>query len=1181
MRFARTALVGCIVLLAVTAAVAQTGGIEVTVTDSEGLPLPGATVTISNKLGYIKTTTEVSDRNGIVVFPVLRPGEGYSVQISFPGFSPIRYDDQRVKLSSTQSLRVQMIEAIQEQVKVIAESDVVDLDKSESSTRFSDDFISDLPVPGRFYQNVLTMAPGVQDADGDGNPNVHGSRSRDFQAVVGNVSNVDPLTGQWLSRINANSIEEMEVITAGAGVEFGRAQGGFARIIQKQGSNTHEGIVEVYWRTSKLDGDGANNNTDLDAPDFDSWQPGFQFSGPLLKDKLWYRASYERIDDEVPINVLSSIEVFTRERETYDVQLTWQASPRNKLALQYRADPDVQRNAGLSNRVGPESSLSLDRDVETYTLNWTAPYSPKVLVESTVAWQDINRLLGPSQSGLRNDCVPNAKQPFINEAYCNDTTRNIVSGSWNRVDDDHRQRFTVKGQSTVYGGRFWGMTHQFKFGINVENERYFRALEVGTTLTYSKVTLGNNDDQSDPDAEPSLDEYGSVLARMSVPQSDDVRATGTNWALYAEDQFKPMQDMTITLGARMDREEINSGGRQPFDGSSFPSVELNAYSEHVEAGGLANDYVRFFTGYENIDAFEGQLADILCEGNEDFENCAIGVRASVTDQEESALQQKRKAESINIANTNISPFISIGWSPWANGKTAFKFTAGRYYNNLPLVIPLQELEPAQVAIEYRASLIAEENCPDPDSLPPDAPPPEVACGQVELEGSIEPRLSISTVDRGLKTPYQDEFTFKVERELWSETSVSLTYVNRQFKDQIQDININLDNGDLGACRRQTTTSDPVIVAAPGRSLGVCSQSLVACDTMSPACPGGGGDVCDYSYYTTNPADFCSITGDCLNNESPFGDSCTPGDPYCGVAYPDTEIGAGDGFIDPIVLDRYGPDVAGFDNCSGTYTSVDTSGGNDEGGCGADDPFCRDIISLRLPDEAPDLYLQNVFWGDIFLIGNFNEIDYEAFVLELVRRQYRSWEMSASYTWSEATGDGEDFFQGLGDDPTLRGNLFGAQSYDQTHVVKVNATTVTPWGIRLGGSINWQSGLPYSLLLQDVSFDTSPPVTEVFSGRARRPRQTYVNSDGTPVGATRNSERNESFWDLNLKATKEMRLGKGMNLALSAEIFNVLDDDTYQIYNPSPFFSRGVQINGTNEAFRRFGRSWQVGAKLAF
>ena len=65
----------------------------------------------------------------------------------------------------------------------------VQLDEQGSTTKFDDTFIENLPVPGRFYQNVLSMAPGVQDADGDGNPNVHGSRQRDVKAEVSGISN--------------------------------------------------------------------------------------------------------------------------------------------------------------------------------------------------------------------------------------------------------------------------------------------------------------------------------------------------------------------------------------------------------------------------------------------------------------------------------------------------------------------------------------------------------------------------------------------------------------------------------------------------------------------------------------------------------------------------------------------------------------------------------------------------------------------------------------------------------------------------------------------------------------------------------------------------------------------------------------------------------------------------------
>jgi hypothetical protein len=1148
-------------------------------------------VTISNEMGYVKTTTELTDKRGEVLFPVLRPGAGYVIQVSFPGFSPLRLDNQRVRLSQTTSLPVQMMEQITEQVKVVATGDVVDLDKSEQSTRFSDDFISDLPVPGRFYQNVLTMAPGVQDADGDGNPNVHGSRSRDFQAVVGNVSNVDPLTGQWMSRINTNSIEEMEVITAGAGVEFGRAQGGFARIIQKQGSNTHEGIVEMFYRTSKLDGDGARDGSALDTPDFESTQPSFQFSGPLKKDKLWYRVSYEQINDETPVNVLSGIEIFERQRETQDVQLTWQVSPRNKVAFQFRADPDEATNANISSRVAPESSLGFSRDVETYTVNWTAPYSPKVLVESTFAWQDISNSTFPSMPGLRNNCVPNANQQFLNEAYCTDLTANVVSGSWWRTEQDNRQRFTVKGQATVYGGRFWGMTHQFRMGVNVENERYFRQLEERPQISFQVIGFGN-DDSTIPEGEtPNIEQFGQVVSRISVPSADEVRATGTNWAVYGEDQFKPAQNLTITLGARVDREELNSGGRAPFDAPA----ELQAYSDFVKADPgnptLTGQWPRFFTGYEDIPAFTGQLVNTVCAGAENFDSCAIDASSSIVDQQESSLLNVRKAENINISNTNVSPFISLAWSPWANGKTAFKASAGRYYNNLPLLIPLQELEPAQVTIQYRASLQDADSCP---TLPPDTPPGAVECGKVQLDGSISPRFTVLTVDRNLRTPYQDEFTFKFERELWAETSFSTTYINRKFQDQIQDLNINVENGDLGRCVRETPSSiGRVMEESPGVSSAMCSVSTTPSGNPRPcAVPRsadgsvvtGRGDcplpneVCDYSLYLTNPEEYCrDWTGTCLNNEFTFGTACAPGDPFCGLDYPDTVVGDGDGFVDPVVLQRFGAEAARFDNCIGDFEAASTG----EEPCGEDDPFCTDAFLLREPDEAPDLYQQNVFWDDIFLIGNFNEIDYQAVVFEIIRRQYRSWEMNASYTWSEATGNGEDFFQELGDDPTLRENQFGFQSYDQRHVVKFNATTITPWGIRFGTSVTWQSGLPYSLVRQSNSFDTAPPVTSGFAIINSRPRQTYVNTDGTAANAERNSERNISYWNVDLKATKELRLGKNMNLQLSIEVFNALNDGTYQVYNPSPFVARGIQVNGRNEAIRRFGRRWQLGAKLAF
>ena len=57
-------------------------------------------------------------------------------------------------------------------------------DDKSTTHKFSSEFISDLPVAGRAYQNVVPISRGVQSPDGDGNPNVNGARERTFRTKL-------------------------------------------------------------------------------------------------------------------------------------------------------------------------------------------------------------------------------------------------------------------------------------------------------------------------------------------------------------------------------------------------------------------------------------------------------------------------------------------------------------------------------------------------------------------------------------------------------------------------------------------------------------------------------------------------------------------------------------------------------------------------------------------------------------------------------------------------------------------------------------------------------------------------------------------------------------------------------------------------------------------------------------
>jgi outer membrane receptor protein involved in Fe transport len=1046
---------------------AQSGGIQVSVMDSDGQPLPAATVEISHPTGYVGTTAVLTDAKGIAEFPVLRAtgsSAGYNIKVSFPGFASVQLTDQKVSIGQKTRLPIQLQQEITETVKVTAQSDVVDLENTQQTTKFSDEFIQDLPVPGRFYQNVLTLAPGVQDADGDGNPNVHGSRDRDFKAEVSGISNVDPLSGQQMSQVNPNSIEEMEVITAGAGAEFSRAQGGFARILQKQGGNQFEGVFEMYYQSSLLDGTGAQDFDNTTDPDFTSFQPGLQISGPIIKDKLWYRLSHQLIQRDIPTNTTQGIAVVQDDWSINADQITWQASPRNKLAFQYQSDPRTITNFGVSSTTPVESAQIRSFGSDVFQMTWTAPYSPKILIETKVAYQEASLDFGPTGTGTTNDCassIPGLE--FLANTRCFNTQNGQISGPLPIDHDDARERLTVRGDTTVYAGRFWGATHEFKFGVAIENENYLRSRTQRPDLIFSVVT---DQDPTRPNDEPIPKIILDGI--FSVPDYTQINAKGSSFGIYGQDQFKPTQNLTVTLGFRIDREEIRSKGKEPFD----PTPEFETYLANLEAG-IPTGLNRPFTAYEDVPGFFQTLATQIqdTEGKLQRNRGALvqGINQSAF---------TRRNGNININNTNPAPRLSISWDPWSNGKTKVFATAGRYYDKIFLAVPLLELNAPTSNLLFESFTQQNE----------DGPPTRV----VELAEAVAPSVNVNSVDRNLETPYQDEWTLGFEREIATETSMRLTYVNRRFRNQLQDLDLNHAPADYGKCITATngdTTVTPVVPSDP---------------VYDPAVAPGDGQF-----------------DDCIGR---------------------------------VAIDR----------------SQNSDGGGD-GGVGDDGRDSRNLINL--PDGAADLYTINPFWGNLFLVGNLNQIDYDGVTLELNRRLYRSWQLTASYTWSQAFGDGEDFQQNLGDDRSTIEDEQGFQAYDQTHFVKVTATTVTPWGLRIGGSLSWQSGLPFSVLTRRVAFDAkAPPLGTLAPAETRRTRTTYDTGQ-------RNDQRNEAFWNLDLKLTKEFNIGRKLNMQVSAEVFNAFNDGTYQIWNP--ITQTGERVNGVDTANNRFGRQWQLGVRFAF
>ncbi|HXU10693.1 MAG TPA: hypothetical protein VN898_01900, partial [Candidatus Binatia bacterium] len=119
---------------------------------------------------------------------------------------------------------------MRERIQVAAES-------TTTATTFTSDFVDALPILGRDYQDVLTLAPGVADADGDGNPTIHGSRDVDVITLADGVSSVLPAPPPPPPAKRGPASRGR---TSGASAEYGQALGGFVNVIK---AKPIEGVV--------------------------------------------------------------------------------------------------------------------------------------------------------------------------------------------------------------------------------------------------------------------------------------------------------------------------------------------------------------------------------------------------------------------------------------------------------------------------------------------------------------------------------------------------------------------------------------------------------------------------------------------------------------------------------------------------------------------------------------------------------------------------------------------------------------------------------------------------------------------------------------------------------------------------------------------------------------------------
>ena len=301
-RFLAVALLGT---LAVTGAMAQAqasaADLVGTVVDPSGAIVPGATITVRNEAtGASRTAT--SNDAGEYQFIGLAPGS-YKVTASAATFKTISIDNVRLTVGQRAELTIPLeVGGTDVIVDVdVSQVELVETTSSTVSNTINEQTIENLPINERSATGfALTLSTVGRD---NGRPigpaptsgiNVGGQRGRSTLVQVDGADFTDNSVNAARTTVSQEAVQEYQVATNSYAPEFGRAIGGIVNVVTKRGTNDFNGNAFWYIRDKSIQ--ARNAFAPVDDPDFRRTQWGGTFGGPIVENRTFFFASYERRD---------------------------------------------------------------------------------------------------------------------------------------------------------------------------------------------------------------------------------------------------------------------------------------------------------------------------------------------------------------------------------------------------------------------------------------------------------------------------------------------------------------------------------------------------------------------------------------------------------------------------------------------------------------------------------------------------------------------------------------------------------------------------------------------------------------------------------------------------------------------------------------------------------------------
>ena len=582
-------LVGLSLLLAVSA-FAQTARVGGKVTDQQGGVLPGVTVTITNVATGLSSEV-VTNASGSYLFPSLDPGE-YRLTVTMPGFAS--YVREGILLATGQGITMDaqlQVEGVTETVTVTGESPMISTRESKVGGVVDTEQIQNVPINSRDVQQLALLVPGAKRAN-NFDPtkgrvpaiafSTNGS-GRGVLFMLDGGDNTDDAVGGIVQQVSMDSIQEFEVVTSRIKAEYARSSGGAITMVTKSGTNEFHGSAFEFFRDKSLNAETEPEKLagEGKAP-FRRHQFGGAVGGPIVKDKAFFFATFERVQED--FNSILAIDPaaaalynpafidshggfgaidqpFTR--NYFTAKYTQQFNANNRLDVRYAYEDNVRDG----DQVGSQFNFAVSQDQAAFQTNdlWSILARAQTLV-GTAGFNEfvfqasdfVNVIQGVGQSDFHTPDRPTLAYPSATFGQNANTPQKTFQRKY-----QFRDSFSYSLD-----------THDLKFGGEV-----LKADPFGFDLPFSSNGYFQYANDGDPTDQAIIFTQFDIIPPLEIPY--------TVYGFFAQDDWRVNDSLTLNLGLRYDV-EVGVLSNVPY-GTNGITVATHPNSPYVGMGTQLED----------------------------------------------------------------------------------------------------------------------------------------------------------------------------------------------------------------------------------------------------------------------------------------------------------------------------------------------------------------------------------------------------------------------------------------------------------------------------------------------------------------------------------------------------------------------------------------------------------------